>query len=225
MQEGLAESSYDDFALSIYDPFQGNVCVASNFIGLPVVATPAGPTGSDLSIILVGHKPTEQPPFTLIRPKSTLQSLLSPILQIAAPPLSFKDKADGACYVFVPRPSPSEEAIPLSVLTPFFVSCMNRANFDPNKRGCDNRGSTIGSSIVSCKDATRVYSDSRDHVEQTNQLSGSHNSCRHFALYPKYICTRGRSRASRDLDKTEFGQLHITTLSKINRRCSNHQET
>ncbi|KAF9146514.1 TATA box-binding protein-associated factor RNA polymerase I subunit C [Mortierella sp. GBA39] len=94
MQEGLAESSYDDFALSVYDPFQGNVCTTSNFIGLPVVATPTGPTGSDLSIILVGHKPKEQPPFTLIRPKSTLKQFLSPILQIAAPPLSSKDKAD-----------------------------------------------------------------------------------------------------------------------------------
>ncbi|KAG0070376.1 TATA box-binding protein-associated factor RNA polymerase I subunit C [Linnemannia elongata] len=94
MQEGLAESSFEDFALSIYDPFQGNVCAASSFIGLPVVATPAGPTGSDLSIILVGHKPKQQPPFTLIRPKSTLKPFLSPILQIAAPPLSSKDKAD-----------------------------------------------------------------------------------------------------------------------------------
>lgn len=108
MQEGLAESSFEDFALSIYDPFQGNVCAASSFIGLPVVATPAGPTGSDLSIILVGHKPKQQPPFTLIRPKSTLKPFLSPILQIAAPPLSSKDKADGTYYVFDPGPSPSE---------------------------------------------------------------------------------------------------------------------
>ncbi|KAF9150551.1 TATA box-binding protein-associated factor RNA polymerase I subunit C [Linnemannia schmuckeri] len=94
MQEGLAESAYEDFALSIYDPFQGNVCAASSFIGLPVIATPSGPTGSDLSIILVGHKPKQQPPFALIRPKSTLLPFLSPILQIATPPLSFKNGAD-----------------------------------------------------------------------------------------------------------------------------------
>ena len=101
---------------------------------------------------------------------------------------------------------------------------MNRANFDPHKRGCDNRGSTIGSSFVSRKDATRLHSDSRDHVEQANQLSGPHNPCHHFALYPEYLCTRGRSRASRDLDKTECGQQHLTICSRVNRCCSNRQE-
>lgn len=98
MQESLAEDAYEDFALSIYDPFQGNVCAVGSFIGLPVVATPSGPTGSDLSIILVGHKPKLQPPFALIRPKSALMSFLSPILQIAAPPINPRNKADGKYF-------------------------------------------------------------------------------------------------------------------------------
>jgi hypothetical protein len=99
MQESLAEDAYENFALSIYDPFQGNVCAVGSFIGLPVVATPSGPTGTDLSIILVGHKPNQQPPFALIRPKSTLMSFISPILQITAPPLDPRNNADGTNLV------------------------------------------------------------------------------------------------------------------------------
>ncbi|KAF9132855.1 TATA box-binding protein-associated factor RNA polymerase I subunit C [Mortierella sp. 14UC] len=94
MQDSLAESAYEDFVLSIYNPFQGNVCAVASFVGLPVIATPGGPTGSDLDITLVGHKPEQQPPFSLLRPKSSLLPFLSPILQIAAPSLNFKNKAD-----------------------------------------------------------------------------------------------------------------------------------
>ncbi|KAG0377694.1 TATA box-binding protein-associated factor RNA polymerase I subunit C [Mortierella sp. AD032] len=94
IQDSLAENAYEDFVLSIYDPFQGNACAVANFVGLPILATPSGPTGSDLAIILVDHKPNQQPPFNLIRPKSTLLPFLSPILQIAAPSLNFTNKAD-----------------------------------------------------------------------------------------------------------------------------------
>ncbi|KAG0280003.1 TATA box-binding protein-associated factor RNA polymerase I subunit C [Linnemannia exigua] len=94
IQDSLAENAYEDFILSIYDPFQGNVCAVANFVGLPVVAAPSGPRGSDLAIILVDHKPNQQPPFNLIRPKSTLLPFLSPILQIAAPSFDCGNKAD-----------------------------------------------------------------------------------------------------------------------------------
>ncbi|KAF9931861.1 TATA box-binding protein-associated factor RNA polymerase I subunit C [Linnemannia zychae] len=94
VQENLAESMYEDAVLSYYDPYQGNLCSVGNFAGLPVVVTPSGLTGSDLSVDLVNHKPYQQPPFTLIRPKSSLLSFLSPILQTALPSLESKNKMD-----------------------------------------------------------------------------------------------------------------------------------
>ncbi|KAI8596467.1 hypothetical protein EDD21DRAFT_2722 [Dissophora ornata] len=82
----ISESGYQDYSLSYYDPFMGNVCATGQFIGLPIVATPGGPTGADLAISLVSSRAHQQPPFGLLAPRSALVSFLSPICQIATPP-------------------------------------------------------------------------------------------------------------------------------------------
>lgn len=52
VQEYLMESRYQDYSLSYYDPYQGNHCAVGTFAaGLPVVATPFGPTGAHLGKI------------------------------------------------------------------------------------------------------------------------------------------------------------------------------
>ncbi|KAF9107147.1 hypothetical protein BGX29_007208 [Mortierella sp. GBA35] len=139
VKDTLAESAYEDFALSVYDPYQGNVCAVGRFIGLPVVATPGGSTGTDLSIILAQHKPQQQPPFNLLRPKSTLLSFTSPILQIAAPTLDSNDTTDEQLLVrtrefvtIVAAPAKIPQAI--SRMEPDFVQILGRIPTKP--RNC-----------------------------------------------------------------------------------------
>ncbi|KAG0009146.1 hypothetical protein BGZ80_002694, partial [Entomortierella chlamydospora] len=81
----IAESGYEDYKLSFYDPFIGNLCATGRFVDLPIVVTPGGRTGAELSISLVLHKPQLQPPFNFLAPKSTLLSFASAINQIATP--------------------------------------------------------------------------------------------------------------------------------------------
>ncbi|KAG0254662.1 hypothetical protein BG011_005606 [Mortierella polycephala] len=86
LREALMDAGHEDYALSYYDPFMGNVCATGNYVGLPIVATPSGPTGSELSIALAQHKESQQPSLNLLAPKSTLIEFISPICQIATPP-------------------------------------------------------------------------------------------------------------------------------------------
>ncbi|KAF9178019.1 hypothetical protein BGZ50_008128 [Haplosporangium sp. Z 11] len=87
LREALMDAGHEDYALSYYDPFMGNVCATGNYVGLPIVATPSGPTGSELAIALAQHKESQQPPLNLLAPKSTLIEFISPICQIATPPI------------------------------------------------------------------------------------------------------------------------------------------
>ncbi|GJJ69689.1 hypothetical protein EMPS_02037 [Entomortierella parvispora] len=86
VHEYLMESRYEDYALAFYDPYQGNHCAVGSFAaGLPVVATPYGPTGAHLAISLVQHKRRQQPAFNLLAPKSPLIAFSSAICQISMP--------------------------------------------------------------------------------------------------------------------------------------------
>ncbi|KAF9115013.1 hypothetical protein BGX27_009232 [Mortierella sp. AM989] len=85
LHEIIAESGYEDYKLSYYDPFVGNLCAVGRFMDLPIVVTPEGRTGADLSISLVLHKPQLQPPFNFLAPKSTLISFVSAINQVTTP--------------------------------------------------------------------------------------------------------------------------------------------
>ncbi|KAF8981574.1 hypothetical protein BGZ46_002556 [Entomortierella lignicola] len=85
LYEIITESGYEDYKLSFYDPFIGNLCAVGRFVDLPIVVTPDGRTGADLSISLVLHKPQLKPPFNFLAPKSTLISFTSAINQIATP--------------------------------------------------------------------------------------------------------------------------------------------
>ncbi|KAF9973652.1 hypothetical protein BGZ65_009145 [Modicella reniformis] len=78
----IGEAEYQEYDLSYYDPFMGNLCAVGQFIDLPIVATPDGPGGSDLAITLALHKPHQEPCFNLLPPKSTLISFASPQCQI-----------------------------------------------------------------------------------------------------------------------------------------------
>ncbi|KAF9087921.1 hypothetical protein BGX23_007790 [Mortierella sp. AD031] len=173
VKDTLAESAYEDFALSVYDPYQGNVCAVGRFIGLPVVATPGGSTGTDLSIILVQHKPQQQPPFNLLRPKSTLLSFTSPILQIAAPTLDSNDTTDEQLLVrtrefvtIVAAPAKIPQAI--SRMEPDFVQILGRIPSKP--RNCiDN---TIHATISPTQHAASGSSGNRMALQMNRRIAG-----------------------------------------------------
>ncbi|KAF9302467.1 hypothetical protein BGZ74_005316 [Mortierella antarctica] len=81
----LKEATKHDFELNQYDPYQGNVCVTGQYLGLPVIATPTGPTAASLAITLAQHKPNQKPPYNLLAPRTDLITFPSAISQIAMP--------------------------------------------------------------------------------------------------------------------------------------------
>ncbi|KAI1319416.1 hypothetical protein EDD11_003993 [Mortierella claussenii] len=81
----MAESERQDYELSYYDPFMGNLCASGRFLDLPVIITPGGSSGADVSITLVSRKPQLQPPYRFIAPKTSLISFHSAICQLATP--------------------------------------------------------------------------------------------------------------------------------------------
>ncbi|KAG0246146.1 hypothetical protein B0O80DRAFT_57448 [Mortierella sp. GBAus27b] len=83
----IVEDIIQNEDLAYYDPFMGNLCAVGQFVGLPVIATPDGPGGSDLAITLAMPKPHQEPCFNFLAPKSALLSFPSPICQIATTPL------------------------------------------------------------------------------------------------------------------------------------------
>ncbi|KFH72734.1 hypothetical protein MVEG_03023 [Podila verticillata NRRL 6337] len=47
----LKEATKHEFELNQYDPYMGNVCATGQYLGLPVIATPAGPTAASLGTL------------------------------------------------------------------------------------------------------------------------------------------------------------------------------
>ncbi|KAG0331936.1 hypothetical protein BG000_010476, partial [Podila horticola] len=81
----LKEATKHEFELNQYDPYMGNVCATGQYLGLPVVATPTGPTAASLAITLAQHKPNQKPPYNLLAPRTDLITFPSAISQIAMP--------------------------------------------------------------------------------------------------------------------------------------------
>ncbi|KAF9421318.1 hypothetical protein BGZ94_008868 [Podila epigama] len=73
LEELLNESQQEDFDQSQYDPYQGNLCAVGSYLGLPVFATPSGPTGASLELLLVRTRGFT----TIITPPSTFPSAVS----------------------------------------------------------------------------------------------------------------------------------------------------
>ncbi|KAG0328826.1 hypothetical protein BG004_002458, partial [Podila humilis] len=85
LRDILKNDSWDDFKHSQYDPCMGNVCATGQFLGLPVIATPSGPTAASLALTLVQRKPNQQPPYNLLAPRTDLIDFPSAICQISMP--------------------------------------------------------------------------------------------------------------------------------------------
>ncbi|KAG0044610.1 TATA box-binding protein-associated factor RNA polymerase I subunit C [Gryganskiella cystojenkinii] len=145
----LAESSYQDFNLAYYDPYQGNHCAVGYFAGgLPVVATPYGPTGADLAISLAQHKPKLQPPVNLLAPKSSLVSFSSAICQVAMPSEDSKKYLEEQVLV---RSRESISIVATSSDAPSAISRVDPSHVEviatiPSRLGSDNE-STIHAAI------------------------------------------------------------------------------
>ncbi|KAF9575575.1 TATA box-binding protein-associated factor RNA polymerase I subunit C [Mortierella alpina] len=156
----VKEEGYTDYKLEYHDPFIGNLCAVGSFINLPVVATPAGPTGADLDIILIHHKPKQKPPFNLLAPKSTLITFPSPICQIATPPPRAGIELDEQFLVrtrghvsIVAAPTDVPDAI--SRIEPEYVKIVDR----------------IPSRPLACKDHT-IHAAISPHIPNTYALIG-----------------------------------------------------
>ncbi|KAF9961298.1 TATA box-binding protein-associated factor RNA polymerase I subunit C [Mortierella alpina] len=156
----VKEEGYRDYRLEYNDPFIGNVCAVGSFINLPVVATPAGPTGADLDIILIHHKPNQEPPFNMLAPKSALITFPSPICQIATPPPRAGIELDEQFLVrtrghvsIVAAPTDIPDAI--SRIEPEYVKIVDR----------------IPSRPLACKDHT-IHAAISPHIPNTYALMG-----------------------------------------------------
>ncbi|CAO3568245.1 unnamed protein product [Mortierella alpina] len=154
------EEGYRDYRLEYHDPFIGNVCAVGSFINLPVIATPAGPTGADLDIILIHHKQNQEPPFNMLAPKSTLISFSSPICQIATPPSRVGVELDEQFLVrtrghvsIVAAPTDVPNAI--SRIEPEYVKIVDQ----------------IPSKPLACKDHT-IHAAISPHIPNTYALMG-----------------------------------------------------
>ncbi|KAF9288706.1 TATA box-binding protein-associated factor RNA polymerase I subunit C [Mortierella alpina] len=156
----IKEEGYMDYRLEYHDPFIGNVCAVGSFINLPVIATPAGPTGADLDIILIHHKSNQEPPFNMLAPKSTLMTFSSPICQITTPPPRAGVELDEQFLVrtrthvsIVAAPTGVPDAI--SRIEPEYVKIVDR----------------IPSRPLACKDHT-IHAAISPHIPNTYALMG-----------------------------------------------------
>ncbi|KAF9940518.1 TATA box-binding protein-associated factor RNA polymerase I subunit C [Mortierella alpina] len=154
------KEGYSDYRLEYHDPFVGNVCAVGSFINLPVIATPAGPTGADLDIVLIHHKANQEPPFNMLAPKSALMSFPSPICQIATPPPRAGIELDEQFLVrtrghvsIVAAPADVPDAI--SRIEPEYVKIVDR----------------IPSRPLACKDHT-IHAAISPHIPNTYALMG-----------------------------------------------------